>query len=375
MKILYAAMYNDPTDLTAASGVDYNFYTQIKKYADETRIAGPFRMEGWLLERLMKKTYTRFTGKRYMKWNLRATLAARRGVNQAEKTWQPDIVFSMFPPNLAFYSGKAPAVFVTDLTFRTWQEHDANFGDLAFKFQSWMEKRAVKRSTRVITHSNAIKQQLIEDHQVNPDKIEVLVMPAALPEHVIPSRIDPQREKTLNSPFRLLLVGREYHRKGVDIAAQVVTMLNQNGIPAELIVCGTQGPAAPHLQYVGPFNKRETEQLKQYVDLYRWANLLIHPARFEPAGIVPGEAAAFGTPTITNDVGGLGTTVKDGASGIVLPRLSPAQSYALAITQLINEPENYYALCQSTRKRYEEELNWDVAGKHVYQILESVVAR
>lgn len=78
----------------------------------------------------------------------------------------------------------------------------------------------------------------------------------------------------------------------------------------------------------------------------------------EAAGIVCSEAAAFGVPTITNAAGGLATTVKDGVSGIALPRGSKAERYVEAIEGLINEPGNYQHLRLAARERYEHELNW-----------------
>jgi glycosyltransferase involved in cell wall biosynthesis len=120
--------------------------------------------------------------------------------------------------------------------------------------------------------------------------------------------------------------------------------------------------------------KNDPKELEQYADLYRRAQLLIHPAYFEPAGIVPGEAAAFGAPTITNDTGGLATTVKDGISGIVLPRGSPAAAYVARIKELIANPEAYYQLCRTARQRYELELNWQVRGNWLGDLLREVVA-
>jgi glycosyltransferase involved in cell wall biosynthesis len=123
---------------------------------------------------------------------------------------------------------------------------------------------------------------------------------------------------------------------------------------------------------VGPFSKSIPEQLDKYVDLYRLAHLLIHPAIFEAAGIVPSEAAAFGTPTITNDAGGLATTVADGESGIVLPTWSKPEVYVKAILDMVKNPGSYYGLCQKARARYEQELNWDITGKWMANIVREV---
>lgn len=374
MKVLYAAMYNDPTDPMAASGVDYNFFTQIKKHVDEVRVAGPFRVEGLWPERALKRLYMRATGKRYMKWNLRAIWRATQEITWHVQEWQPDLVFSMFPANLAFLHSSVPIVFATDLSFRTWQLHGANFGRLAFWFQLWLEKRAVHKNGRVIVSSHQLQADLVRYYGLSPQKIAVIPMPAALPGHIVPSFIDVRQDKQLVTPIRLLLVGREYYRKGIDVAIQIVELLNQQGLQASLTICASQGEPAPYVNYVGSFNKKDPAQLAAYSSLYRQAHFLVHPARFDPSPIVTAEAAAYATPTVTNNVGGIATSVADGVSGIVLPEGSSADAYVAVIQQLVRNPERYYALCATTRQRYERELNWDVAGLQVKQVLEQVVA-
>jgi glycosyltransferase involved in cell wall biosynthesis len=128
------------------------------------------------------------------------------------------------------------------------------------------------------------------------------------------------------------------------------------------------------VRFMGQYNKTIPEQLRAYVNNYQWANFLIHPARFEAAGIVPSEAAAFGTPTITNNVGGLGTTVEDGVSGIVLPKNSPANAYVSALKTAIEEQAAYDRLCETTRERYERELNWEAAGRVFFETVKQALA-
>jgi glycosyltransferase involved in cell wall biosynthesis len=198
-------------------------------------------------------------------------------------------------------------------------------------------------------------------------------MASALPMEIVPQKVDIPNWKALQGNFRLLLVGRNYRRKGIDVAIEVTRKLNADGFPAELTVCGAQGQSDRLVRFVGPFKKSDPEQLEQYADLYRRAHLLIHPAFFEPAGIVPGEAAAFGTPTITNNTGGISTTVKDGVSGIVLPRWSPAEAYVEKIKELIAAPQVYYHLCHTSRERYDLELNWQVRGRWLGELLRDVV--
>ncbi len=194
--------------------------------------------------------------------------------------------------------------------------------------------------------------------------------PASIPKQVIPSEI-PVKEM---DPFKILLVGRDFDRKGVDIAIETVRILNREGVPAQLKIVGLVGQSDSQVKFMGLYNKTRPEELQAYADNYRWANFLLHPARFEAAGIAPAEAAAFGVPTLTNNVGGLATTVADGVSGVVLPKHSPASEYARVCRQYAADPAAYRQLCLSTRRRYDRELNWDVLARKLYDICQ-VAAR
>lgn len=374
MKVLYAAMRHDPRDIDRSSSVDYSFYTAICNEGHEVRVTGPFLAQPSPAERVVKRAHDLVFRKRYLKWDVGSMRASSRAVEQTAAEWRPDVIFTIFPSTLAFYRGATPYVFNTDLTFVSWQANGANFSRPALWWLNRLERRIVRGSGRLLLFSERSRREMMAQHGVSAEQIIVMPMPSALPLESVPQQIDIAAEKQLESPLRLLLVGRESHRKGVDIAIEATAQLNARGIPAELTVCAGVGPPAPFVRYVGPFRKSRPEELAQYTELYRRAHLLLHPARYEPAGIVPGEAAAFATPTVTNDVGGLATTVADGVSGVVLPGLSPAAAYVEAIAALTADPARYYALCASTRARYERELNWAAAGRTVTRALAEAAA-
>jgi glycosyltransferase involved in cell wall biosynthesis len=371
MKVLFVA-YHDPTVMDLASGVDYFHYQAIRENGFDVKILGSLVAPPVPFEGLLARAYKR-TGNRYMKFNMTTVWRASQATNKVVREWKPDLVFTIVYFPLVFYKGDAPCVYSVDSTSYGAETSWPVYGKPAQWLNMWQEKRAQNRCSRILTNSYWSKNILESAYGVPGQKIRVFVLPSALPSQVVPETIDVMAWKNPLKPLRLLLVGRDYLRKGIDIGIDIAYKLNAAGIRAELTVCGAQGNSDEYVKFVGPYKKSDPDQLEEYVSLYRQAHLLIHPALFEAAGIVPSEAAAFGTPTITNDTGGLGTSVKDGESGFVLPKGSPAEAYVQKITGLVNNPDVYFELCRKARDRYERELNWGSAGKWLADTLREVI--
>jgi glycosyltransferase involved in cell wall biosynthesis len=372
MKVLYVA-YHDPYDRDLASGSDFYYHQAAKDNGFDVKTIGPFSTRPIWPERILAGLYQR-TGKRYTKYALTTAWRASHATNEAVKKWKPDVILTIYPPALVFYRGIAPCIIRVDTTIFGMESIYPLYGPIALWLTMLQEKRAFRKSAVVITLSTWSKKVLQEAYNVPDGHIEVYPQVSNIPLQVVPKEIDIPEWKALNGPIRLLLVGRDYRRKGIDIAIEVVHKLNEMGTKAELTICGLQGKSDVYVRFVGPYKKSDPIELEQYVSLYRQAHLLIHPALFEAAGIVPSEAAAFGTPTITNNTGGLGTTVSNGESGIVLPGSSRAEAYVEAITNLISQPQVYFDLCHKTRQRYERELNWGSAGRRLGEIIRRVAS-
>jgi glycosyltransferase involved in cell wall biosynthesis len=378
MKILYATYRHAPLAREVEIGADYLFLNSMQANGLDVRVIGPFTASPNLIERMVKRFYKSISSRNYLKYDISNTIRASHAVNREARKWRPDLIFSLYPPPLAFYNGNIPCVFRTDATFIGSYLQFPEFqpyGKAALKLNIWLESKVIQKCALIITHSDWARQSLLKDYHIDPQKIAMYPNPAALPTGWIPKTVDFTNEKKLEGPLRLLFIGRDPIRKGLDIALEITAGLNRAGIPATLSVCGLDGAKSENVTYIGNLSKTDEVQRTLYLALLRSAHLLLHPAHFDPSPRVTSEAAAFGTPTITNDSGGLATSVKHGISGIVLPRNSPPEPYVQVIRELVNQPEKYYALCQSTRQRYEKELSSDVAGKQLMQIFESVVSK
>ena len=97
------------------------------------------------------------------------------------------------------------------------------------------------------------------------------------------------------------------------------------------------------------------------------------PTRAECAGIVFCEASAFGVPSITTNTGGVSTNVQDGINGFALPPEATATDYAEKIEELFFDDAAYRQLIKNSRKKFEEELNWEHWGKTFYGIAQKIL--
>lgn len=106
---------------------------------------------------------------------------------------------------------------------------------------------------------------------------------------------------------------------------------------------------------------------------FREADIFILPTRAECAGIVFCEASAYGLPSFATATGGVPDYVEDGVTGRLLPPDTRSEDFADAIAELWSDPEAMKEMRLNARRRYEEELNWDVWMKHFEEIVEKVL--
>ncbi|MGH7503041.1 MAG: glycosyltransferase, partial [Longimicrobiales bacterium] len=96
------------------------------------------------------------------------------------------------------------------------------------------------------------------------------------------------------------------------------------------------------------------------------------PSRAENYGIVFCEAAAFGVPSVTTDIGGIPTIVRHRQTGFTLPRESAAEAFAATIESTFADPERYRDMALAARAHYRDRLNWDAFGARFMEIVKQV---
>ncbi len=370
MKILYVATHDNPLDLNAGSGSDYQIYHALLRNGAEIRLVGPFKDIPSFFEKTYRKAHRLVSKRRFAKYSIAYLRQIGRAVDEAAVSYKPDVVFTINTVSMVFCQNDYPLACRLDTSLKGSHDQWPIFSEFEYRRMLAWEKISISRARLLITYSEWSAGVLQEYYRVPRERILVIPDPASLPADVVPQQMDfyPKSMK----PLHLLLVGREFDRKGIDIAIHTVELLNSSGVPAELHIVGLKKVDTPHVRYMGLFNKTVESQLQGYVEQYKWAHFLLHPSRFDPGGIVASEAAAFGVPTITNDGGGMATTVKHNISGYVLPQNSPAEEYAAVIRKAISDPKGCAELRRTTRQRYDAELNWGVSGKLLFQSIQKI---
>jgi len=140
-----------------------------------------------------------------------------------------------------------------------------------------------------------------------------------------------QELKIPSNSTLLLFVGSDFHRKGLDRAIQALATCNNESI--HLIACGLDSPTSceklaqslnisSQLHILGP--RDDVPKLMTVADL------LIHPARQETAGMVLLEALTYGLPVLCSEQCGYATFVQEAGCPLI-----SSEANATNIAQLI----------------------------------------
>lgn len=373
MKVLYAACRNDPMDPDAASGVDYYVLNQFRERNYELLVVGPFKDDPSKFELLYRKLHRIFSRKLHAKFSVAYLRRSAKAVENAIKEFQPDLIWTKDLIPLVYLRTKYPIVFRSDALFAGTATQWPTYSKLeTLRMLKW-EKAAVNKAMVLICASEWAKKIATSRYGFRANRILVIPAISTLPRKVLPTGT--MVKKISREQVNLLFVGKEFVRKRVDLAIQIVKILRGRGINAGLRIVGNTGENENGIEFMGLYRKKDPRELIDYVNNYQWAHFLIHPAAYEAGGIACSEAAGFGVPTITNAAGGLETTVKNGVSGFVLQFNSPAEAYVETVLYYLDHEDEYRKLCESTKARFEEELNWDVAFNKIIEKINEVVLK
>jgi len=177
--------------------------------------------------------------------------------------------------------------------------------------------------------------------------------------------------------WELLFVGVDWERKGAQIAVDMTSVLRARGVNVRLTLVGCSPPRTVSLpEYVtviGKLDKTTPRGQTLLSSLYKQSHLFVLPTRAECAAVSLSEASAHGLPSLSTDVGGNSTLIKNGVNGHLLPLEAGAVDYAECALQLLSDSRKYSEMCWNSFERFQAELNWDVAVSKLIAELNNVL--
>jgi glycosyltransferase involved in cell wall biosynthesis len=188
-----------------------------------------------------------------------------------------------------------------------------------------VQKRELPTADRVLGVSAVFAEHMIRDYGLERERVGVVPNPIDLERFRLdPAGRHPRAEQTV------LFVSRISARKGVDLVIALSHRLHDLAGRVRIRVIGgptTWSDYRPLLRDLNPAVAQFDggADARQIARLYRAADLLIQPSRYEPFGLTVGEALASGVPVVASDVVG----AVDGVDPAVCATVPPGDLDAL----------------------------------------------
>jgi glycosyltransferase involved in cell wall biosynthesis len=211
---------------------------------------------------------------------------------------------------------RTPSVLSLDVTPRQYDQlgefyDHAPDGDTPVAYlKHWINCRTFGLARRVVVWSHWVKESLVADYGVPPEKVRVIPPGVDLSLWTVPpERIDqPERLP------RILFVGGDFERKG---GPMLLDWFRQHGRErCELdIVTRAAIPDEPGVRVHRGIVGNSAESRRLFFD----ADVFVLPSLGECFGIASVEAMAAALPVVATAVGGAGDIVAHGQSGFLIP--------------------------------------------------------
>jgi glycosyltransferase involved in cell wall biosynthesis len=375
LKVAYVTTYN-ASDLSQWSGTGHHIARSLESEGIEVVHVGPLEDRGGPMLSA-RRAMERARGKRMLRERDPAVIRGyAKQIAERLESLDADWIFSSGTIPISALGGTTPVAFWTDATFAQMVGLYPEFQNLAggtIAAGNEAERRAIERASLAIYASEWAAKSAISDYGADRDKVKVLPFGANITSHRTSEEIDRIVSQRGTDVCRILFAGKDWKRKGGNLALEIVARLHDRGVRAELTIVGAN-PEIPSslgdiVTVVGFIPKDSPTGNAALESLFAASHFLVLPSRAERFGVVFAEASSFGLPSIATDVGGIPGAVRNGLNGYTYPLASVVADSTECIARLWSDRSAYEKLCRSAYDESRNRLSWDVSGAALSELL------
>ena len=296
---------------------------------------------------------------------------------------QYDLIFAAGSLPVSFLRSDKPIVFYTDATYDCMISLYIDRSKLwngSFVQGNRAEERAIHSASLIFYTSEWAKKSAVTGYKANPGKIRQLSFGSNLGSDMSTADMKMLIERRKQRPQKnFLFIGVDWVRKGADIAIEIIARLKDMGMPATITMAGCRVPPGitlPSFVIHHPFISKDGEAgMNKLRSLYETADFFLLPTLADCTPVVFSEAAAYGLPVITTDIGGCRSVVIHEVTGYCLQKERFVAEATKRIAALWHDEGLYETFCWQAYDHYKKELNWDAIGKKAIAALQQILKK
>jgi glycosyltransferase involved in cell wall biosynthesis len=371
----------NPNDEGFWSGTPANIARALRNAGHEVATIGPLLPHVTLWGRVKGRFYRHVSARVYLMNRDPALVRARAmQANQLLRDHaEADAIVVFYGPDAAYLEGLAPLILVNDATwaglldfYPGYERSNLARETVACGFE--LDRRALANCDRVIYSSCWAADSAIQHYGIDRPKVRVVPLGASLTAVPSDAAVAQWIASRLQDPCRLLFVGIDWWRKGGDIAVEVSRKLHETGLAVELIIvgCHPPSPVPPFVRSLGFLAKADPAQAAIIERVFQEASFFLMPSRADCSPLVFCEAAAYGLPVITTNVGGIPEIFGGRDWGKMLPPSAPPEEFARLIRAAHADSIGYERMAWAARRDFAARLTWDAFCRELVAVVASV---
>lgn len=273
----------------------------------------------------------------------------------------PDLVFHIFNTYSPFWDNyDIPYVIYLDYTLALSEKNRLPWAYFLNQEErdGWFEceTRLFEQAKYLFCQSNVVKNSLIQDYGIDPQKIAVVGASGNF--------MEPYRGGKTYGSKQILFNGSDFKRKGGDLVVAAFKKVKRVIPDAKLVIIGKK----LMLREDGIENPGHIASREQLIDLFLNTDLVVAAAKCDPFPRFVMEAMNYGIPCIVSNNDGMPEIVDDGINGIVIEEPT-ADNLADRIIYLLSNPSTLATMSAAARNKIKAQLNWHTVAKNIVRVL------